>query len=149
MGMHVLGYDVQPPGESFLRETGCEMVELDQLLAASDVVSLHAPATEQTRRLMNAGNLAAMKRGSWLINISRGSLVDEPALVQALKEGHIAAAALDVFESEPFASDNPLAGFPNVILGSHNGSNTFQAVERTNERAIANLLIGLGRDLDA
>jgi D-3-phosphoglycerate dehydrogenase len=84
-----------------------------------------------------------MKDGAWLINISRGTLVDEAALVVALKDGKVGAAALDVFEEEPVALDNPLLGFDNVIVGAHNGSNTVEAVARTTTMAVDNLIRGL------
>jgi D-3-phosphoglycerate dehydrogenase len=138
--MVVLGYDIAEIPEI----PGCEKVGLDDLLARSDIVSLQLPATPETDHLINAESIAKMKRGAWLINISRGSLVDEKALVAALDEGTIGAAALDVFESEPVGPDNPLLGFDNVIVGSHNGSNTLEAVERTTTLAVDNLLSGLG-----
>lgn len=91
--------------------------------------------------------LAAMKPGAWLINTSRGSLIDEKALIAALMDGKIGAAALDVFEEEPVKPDNPLLGLDNVILGSHNGSNTTEAVARTTSGAVANLIRGLGLEV--
>ena len=138
--MRVLGYDiVQPEGVE-----GCQMVDLETLLSEADVVSLHVPATEQTGHLVNEKTIAQMKNGAWLINTSRGALVDEPALVSALESGQIGAAALDVFEEEPVSARNPLLHLPNVIVGSHNGSNTVEAVARTTELAVQNLLKGLG-----
>ena len=141
--MAVLGYDIVEVQEV----SGCEMVGLDDLLARSDIVSLQLPATPETDHLINAESIAKMKRGAWLINISRGSLVDEKALVVALDEGTIGAAALDVFESEPIAPDHDLFGFENVVVGSHNGSNTGEAVERATDLAVDNLLSGLGLEV--
>jgi len=138
--MRVVGFDVIPPPE----DPNYERVELHDLLTSSDVVSLHLPLTPDTRHLINGPALGLMKPESWLINISRGALVDELALVAALKEGRIGAAALDVFEEEPVSSDNPLLAMDNVIVGSHNGSNTAEAVFRTTEKAVANLIEGLG-----
>jgi D-3-phosphoglycerate dehydrogenase len=137
--MNVVGFDVIPATdqEDFRR------VELYDLLGASDIVSLHLPATPDTRHLINADTLAMMKQGAWLINTSRGALVDEAALVSALIEGKIGAAALDVFEKEPVSPDNPLIAMDNVIVGSHNGSNTHEAVARTTHAAITNLIVGL------
>ena len=85
-----------------------------------------------------------MKPGSYLINASRGGLVDEPALIDALASGHLAGAALDVFEVEPLPAGSPLRDFENVILGAHNASNTEEASQRVNELALENLLDGLG-----
>lgn len=123
---------------------GCQVVDLDELLAVADVISLHAPATEGTRHIINEDSLSKMKDGIWLVNTSRGALVDERALVSALQSGKVGGAALDVFESEPVAADNPLLEFDNVIAGSHNGSNTAEAVERTTWLAVENLVKGLG-----
>lgn len=138
--MRVLGFDVAPVPE----ESNYQRVELPDLLSISDVVSLHLPVTRETNRLIDEAALGLMKPGAWLINISRGALVDEHALVAALKEGRIGAAALDVFEEEPVSADNPLLAMENVIVGSHNGSNTTEAVARTTEMAVANLIKGLG-----
>jgi D-3-phosphoglycerate dehydrogenase len=137
--MRVLGFDVVPgPPDS-----NYETVTLDDLLAASDVVSLHVPALPETHHLIDDRTLSRMKPGAWLINTSRGSLVDEEALALALEDGRIGAAALDVFEVEPVQTDHPLLTMDNVIVGSHNGSNTVEAVERTTELAVENLIRGL------
>lgn len=147
MGMTVLGFDVVPVDPGFVAESGVTLVSVPELFARADVVSLHVPATPETRQIINPDSLALMKDGAWLINISRGSLVDEVALMAALDAGKIGAAALDVFESEPFAGGHPLARYSNVVLGSHNGSNTHEAVERTNDLAFQNLMAGLGVEL--
>jgi D-3-phosphoglycerate dehydrogenase len=139
-GMNVVGYDVVDVGS--LR--GCEIVGLDELLTMSDIISLHVPATEQTHHLVDAEFLTVAKQGVWLVNTSRGALVDESALAAALARGDVGAAALDVFETEPVSPDNPLLGFDNVVVGSHNGSNTAEAVERTTWLAVDNLIKGLG-----
>lgn len=139
-GMRVVGCDIAPVGEL----DGCEVFDIDQVLSEADVVSLHVPATPETRHIINRATLARMKRGAWLVNTSRGSLVDELALVEALEAGTVGAAALDVFESEPVPADHVLLAMDNVIVGSHNGSNTHEAVERTTWLAVDNLLIGLG-----
>ena len=139
--MRVIAVDVVPPPDDY---DECEIVELDSLLAAADVVSLHLPASVDTRHLINADALNSMKPGVWIINTSRGALVDENALVAALEEGRIGAAALDVFEEEPVSMTNALLSMDNVIVGSHNGSNTFEAIGRTTDLAVANLISGLG-----
>lgn len=141
--MSVLGYDVVPaPDDQTYR-----IAPLAEVLSESDVISLHVPATPETVHMIDQEALAAMKPGAWLINTSRGSLIDEKALIAALMDGKIGAAALDVFEEEPVKPDNPLLGLDNVILGSHNGSNTTEAVARTTSGAVANLIRGLGLEV--
>ena len=103
---------------------------LDELLERSDVVSLHIPLTEQTRGLLNRERLQRMKPGSVLINVARGGIVDESALVEALHSGHLKGAALDVFEPEPVAPDSVLIGAKNLILTPHVGGVTFEAENR-------------------
>ena len=137
--MEVLGFDIAPSSTS----DHYQIVELGDLLSRSDVVSLHLPATPDTRHLINEQTLSVMKSGAWLINISRGSLIDEDALVAALASGDVAAAALDVFEKEPIDQTHALFSFDQVIVGSHNGSNTEEAVARATSLAVRNLLRGL------
>ncbi len=96
-----------------------EYRDLNALLAESDIVSLHIPQTAETTRLINAQALARMKPGAILINTARGGLVDEPALLQALATGHLAAAGLDVFDREPTQADNPLLKQDNVVVAPH------------------------------
>lgn len=100
---------------------GTENVSLEELLRRSDYVSLHCPLSEQTRRMINAQSLRLMKPEACIINASRGALIDEAALIEALKEGRIAGAGLDVQETEPPAEDNPLYCMENVILTPHMG----------------------------
>jgi phosphoglycerate dehydrogenase-like enzyme len=118
LGMTVLACDPFP-NRGFCEQWKIELVSLDDLLARSDYVSLHSPSTPETKKLMNAARLAKMKRGSVLINTARGSLVDEPALVDALKSGHIRAAALDVFDVEPLPLTSPFIQMSNVLLAGH------------------------------
>lgn len=92
---------------------------LPDALAIADVVTLHAPLTPETHHLLDADAIAAMKPGSVVVNTCRGPLVDEAALADALASGHLAAAALDVFETEPLAPSHPLRGFENVLLTPH------------------------------
>ncbi|MDF2532566.1 MAG: dihydrofolate reductase [Clostridia bacterium] len=96
------------------------MTELNSALMQSDVVVLSIPSTKETHHLINGNNLSMFKNGASLINISRGNVIDESALVEALKKGHIRGAALDVFEEEPLSQDNPLWSLDNVILTPHN-----------------------------
>ena len=117
-GMDVVAFDVAGDPEAD-RKLGIERCGLDELLGRADVVSLHLPLTPETNRLMNADRLARMKPGSILINTSRGALVDEPSLVDALRSGHLAGAGLDVFAEEPPPGDHPLYGLSNVVLSPH------------------------------
>jgi D-3-phosphoglycerate dehydrogenase len=98
---------------------GFEFVSLDRLLSESDYLSVHAPLNPQTDRLFSSQNLGKMKPSAWLVNCSRGPIVDEEALVEALRSGQIAGAALDVFHVEPLPMDHPLRSFPNVIITPH------------------------------
>ncbi len=109
-------------------ELGVEKVELNALLERADIVTLHTPLTEQTRAIINAGTIARMKPGARLINCARGGLVDEAALYDALRAGHLAGAALDVFETEP-ATESPLFGLENVVCTPHLGAATAEAQE--------------------
>lgn len=99
--------------------TGVELVDMDELLRASDVVSVHVFLSPQTRGLISAERLALMKPEAYLVNTARGPIVDETALIAALHEGRLAGAALDVFEKEPLAADSPLIGMENVVLAPH------------------------------
>jgi len=124
LGMRVLAYDpyVAPARAQAL---GVEMVpSLRDVLSAADVVSLHCPSLPETYRLINAETLALMRPGSFLINVARGALVDEAALVEALRSGHLAGAGLDVFDPEPPHADNPLFSLPNAVCTTHVGSYT-------------------------
>lgn len=100
-------------------QLGATLVPLDELLKQSDFVSLHLPATEQTHHLINARTLALMKPGAYLVNTSRGALVDEQALFDALTAGRISGAALDVYEMEPVQKGNPLFDLDNIVLAPH------------------------------
>ena len=125
--MKVVAYD------PFLSEEraaiiGVEKVELDDLLARADFITLHVPLTDKTRGILNAKAIAKMKPGVRVINCARGGLVDEAALAEALKSGHVAGAAFDVFEVEP-ATESPLFGLPNVVCTPHLGASTSEAQE--------------------
>ncbi len=112
---------------------------LDDLLGASDFVVVSVPATAQTQHLIGARELHAMRRDAFLINISRGSAIDEPALIAALSDGTIAGAGLDVFEEEPLPADSPLWRLPNVILSPHLAGNTDQYSRRFTDLFLENL----------
>lgn len=118
VGMKVIAYDPYPNTE-FAEQWGIELVDLDTLLRQSDYVTLHLPMGQETKHIMNADAFAKMKPGSVLINTARGLLVDEHALVDALKSGHLRAAGLDVFEVEPLPGDSPLLKMNNVLMSGH------------------------------
>lgn len=124
-GVNILAYDPYI-NEQAASERKVTPVTLDELLGASDIVSLHLPATEETKHLINAGTLAKMKDGAYLINTSRGSLVDESALLDALRSGKLAGAALDVYEKEPITADNPLFALPNTVFSPHCSALTYE-----------------------
>ncbi|MBV7407919.1 phosphoglycerate dehydrogenase [Maritimibacter sp. DP1N21-5] len=107
---------------------GVEKVELDELLTRADFITLHVPLTDKTRGILNAENIAKCKKGVRIINCARGGLVDEAALAEAIKSGHVAGAAFDVFEVEP-ATQSPLFGLPNVVCTPHLGASTTEAQE--------------------
>jgi phosphoglycerate dehydrogenase-like enzyme len=122
--------------------------DLPDLLAASDIVSLHLPLTERTEALLDRDALMRMKPGAVLVNTSRGPIVDETAMVDALRSGHLAAAGLDVFAAEPVAADNPLLGLDNVVLTPHVSWYTADTMRRYLEFAVDNCeRLRDGRDL--
>lgn len=112
---------------------------LEDLISTSDFVSLHLPLTSETRGLMNAARIGAMRPGSVLINTSRGEVVDEPALIDALRRGHLAGAGLDVFETEPPPADNALFAMPNVVVTPHVASGTVDGLRVKAERYAENI----------
>lgn len=142
-GMVAIGYDVAPLPAPFVEETGLRIVSLRELLRTSDFISLNCNLTQVNRHLLSTSEFAIMKTGVYIINTSRGALIDEAALVQSLQEGKVAGSALDVFEQEPLPLDSQLRQFDNCIFGTHNSSNTTEAVMKVNEIAIRNLLDGL------
>ncbi|HEY8521610.1 MAG TPA: phosphoglycerate dehydrogenase [Gammaproteobacteria bacterium] len=129
LGLHmkVITYDPYLTPERAVR-LGVEKVELDELLARADVISLHVPLTESTRNILSAETLEQTKRGVIVVNVARGGLVDERALRRLLESGHVGAAAFDVFEVEP-AYENVLFGAPNFIATPHLGASTVEAQE--------------------
>ncbi|MEW6110571.1 MAG: phosphoglycerate dehydrogenase [Thermodesulfobacteriota bacterium] len=121
-------------------EHGVSLVPLETLLSEADFVSLHAPATDLTIGMVNQEFLDRMKRGAFLINTARGDLIDEGALVTALEDGHLQAAALDCFSREPVDKDNPLLRLPQVVATPHTAAHTDEAVNRMGWTAIENCL---------
>ncbi len=137
-GMNIVYTDNQD-----LRLPGCQYLPLEELLAQSDFVSLHVPLNQVTRGLINRQALRQMKPSALLINAARGPVVETGALVQALQEGWIAGAALDVTDPEPLPAGHPLYSLPNCLVVPHIGSATFNARRRMAELACDNLLAGL------
>jgi D-3-phosphoglycerate dehydrogenase len=123
-GLRVIAWNRTP--KSF---AGVEFVSLEKLLASSDVVSLHLLLNDETRGLLTRQHIAAMKPGVILINTARAAIVDETAMIDALKSGHIRHAGLDVFNTEPLPADHPLTKLPNVTLSAHSAFRTPEASE--------------------
>lgn len=127
LGMRVLCYDVMiEKMMNFVNEAGAESVPLDKLLAESDFVTVHVPLLPQTKHMFNAATIAKMKRGAYIINAARGGIIEEKALVDALKSGHLAGAALDVYEEEP-TKNMDLVKMENVICTPHIGAESKEA----------------------
>jgi phosphoglycerate dehydrogenase-like enzyme len=137
--MHVL-CTTRRPDPQRARRYGVTMTELDALLRSADVISVHARLTEATRQLLDARRLALLKPGALLVNTARGGLIDQAALVDALRAGRIAGAALDVVEPEPLPADHPLLALDSVILTPHIGAATPEARQRSVEECIENVV---------
>jgi D-3-phosphoglycerate dehydrogenase len=131
IGMEVIAYNRTPQPQA-----GVPLFEIDTLLAKSDVVSMHLTLGDETRGFLSAERIARMKPGALLINTARGALVDETALLEALNNGHIGHAGLDVFHAEPLKPDHPLTKMPNVTLTSHAAFRTLEASMTLLRRAI-------------
>lgn len=127
MEMKTIGYDPYIPEERF-KQLGVESVDLDTLLKTSDYITMHTPLTKETRGMIGKEEIAKMKDGVRVINVSRGAVLDIQALAEALKNGHVAGAAIDVFPTEPLTKDiNPFIGLDNVVITPHLGASTVEA----------------------
>ena len=126
LNMNIIGYDVMPIDEEFAKEVGLMKADLNTLLQSSDYISIHVPLLDSTYHLLDAEKISTMKKTAKIINTSRGGVVDEDALYEAIKNGTLGGAALDVFEEEP-ATGNKLAELDNVILTPHIGAQTKEA----------------------
>jgi len=134
VGMNVISWTMHPKPE-----LGIPHVELDELYESSDVVSLHLRLSERTERFIGAPEFARMKRGAVFLNTARGPIVDEAALVDALRNGTLAGAGLDVFETEPLPAGHPLTSLPNVVLTPHSAGVTPETLEAGLELAVSNI----------
>lgn len=144
MGMHVLAHDPYVQND-----TTAEMVGLDELFASSDVLSVHCPLTPETRGLVNARTLALMRPSAIVVNTSRGPVVKVGELVAALRQGTIAAAGLDVFESEPPPIDELVTGVPNLLVTPHSAFYSAEAIKESQRKATTQVLKALaGEALD-
>lgn len=143
-GMRLLGNDIIIIDPEFIRDTGIEMMSLEELLSQSDYVSVNCDLNPTSYHLINAERLVHVKPGAVLINTARGPIVEEGALVNALQSKRLAGAALDVFEVEPLPAGSPLLKMDNVMLAPHNANSSPAAWERVHWNTIRNLLEGLG-----
>jgi len=141
-GLRILAADPYAPGND-AAASGAELVSLNQLLHESDLISVHTPLTPETHKLIGQREFEMMKSSAFLVNTSRGAILDESALIQRLREGRIAGAALDVAEIEPLPANSPLRGFPNVILTAHyagDSEESLRDVHRTVGESISAVL---------
>ena len=123
-----------------IRSAGCEPVTLAELLSTADVITLHCPSTSRTRRLLNAESIGRMKPGAIVVNLSRGDLIDTPALIDGLRSGDLGAAAIDVCDPEPIAADSPLLAMSNVVVSAHIALTSVKAV-RTLRETVARIAV--------
>ena len=144
--MKILGNDIIEIEPDFVIENSVEMTSLEDLLARSDFISLNCDLNPTSYQLINAEKLEMANPNAILINVARGTVVDEPALIAALQGGRIGGAALDVYEHEPLPPDSPLRAFDNVMLAPHNSNSSPEAWTRVHWSTIRNLLIGLEID---
>jgi len=128
-GMHIIAYDPHISAAAFTRAEA-ERVSLDELLSRADVITVHTPLTDETRGMIGAEQIAKMKRGVKVLNIARGGIYDERSLADALNDGRIAGAAVDVYVDEPPGKEHPLLTAKNIILSPHIGANTLEAQDR-------------------
>lgn len=139
-GMRIIGTDIRQIEPDFIAEHRIEMMPLDYLLEQADFVTLNCDLNASSNHIINEATLSRMKNTAVLINTSRGPLIDESALVQALQDGQIAGAAIDVFEVEPLPESSALRTFENVMLAPHNANSSPAAWKRVHESTVKNLL---------
>lgn len=141
-GMRIIAYDPAAPGAN--ATPAIAMARWADRVDEADFVIVTCALTESSRHMINAGTLARMRKGVRIVNVARGPVIDEPALADALRSGQVYSAALDVFEQEPLPMNSPLRSHPRCVFGSHNSSNTVDAVDRTSRIAIDKLFEYLG-----
>jgi len=147
-GMRVMVHDPGFPTPRIAADGYIPAPDLAAALPEIDVLTLHCPSTETTRRMINAEMLSLMKPTAWLINAARGALVDEPALIDALRTGRLEAAGLDVMVQEPPDLTNPLLSMPNVVLSPHNAAAPIECFEKMSLRAARNIIDRIDGTLD-
>jgi D-3-phosphoglycerate dehydrogenase len=140
--MRVLAYDPYLTAEQ-AAEHAAKLVGLPELLVRADVITVHVPLTAQTRGMIGEAQIGAMQRGAVLLNVARGGIVDELALATALRDGHLAGAAVDVFSTEPMTADHPLRDVPNTVLTPHLGASTAEAQGRVGVEMAEQVLLAL------
>lgn len=143
-GMQVIGSDVVDVSAAALTEVGVSQVSLSEVLARSDVIVLACNLTAENHHMIDLAAFAAMKPGVIVVNVARGPIIEETALIAALDAGHVSAAGLDVFEEEPLPAESPLRRFDNCLFGTHSGSSTAEGVQRTNRASVDIALAMLG-----
>jgi len=148
-GMRLLGNDIVPIEADFVRQVGVELLALEDLARQADFVSLHCDLNPSSHHLVDSRFLGWMKPGAIVVNTARGAVIDEPALIQALRTGGVAGAALDVFEDEPLPADSPLRRMDNVLLAPHNANSSHEAWQRVHRNTLRNLFEGLGLEVPA
>ena len=139
LGMDVVAWSFHPKPEE-ARAIGFRYLELDELLRQSHVVSLHVGLSEQTRGMIGAPQFALMHEGTILVNGSRGPVVENGALVEALRSGKLAGAGLDVFDPEPLPARHPLTGLPNVVMSPHAADATPEGFDLLNQTVVDNII---------
>ena len=139
LGMKAITYDPYA-SQAILDEYKATSVDLETLLKESDFISVHAPLTEESRHMLSTEQFKMMKNSAFVINTSRGALIDEQALIKALEEGEIAGAGLDVFEKEPFDPNSKLRFMDNVVLTSHIAFNTAEAMVDIHKEVTADIV---------
>ena len=135
-GLRVIGFDPATIDPAALAASGATQLPMDQLLSESDFVVVTCALTPESFHLLSDDAFSRMKDGVRIVNVSRGPVIDEEALVRALKSGKVGNAALDVFEIEPLPKNSPLREFDQLMFGTHNGSNTTEAVDRVNRLTV-------------
>lgn len=139
-GMRILYYSRRRLREDLERELGAEYADLDDLLSRSDFITIHVPLTKETHHMINREMIKKIKRGAVVVNTSRGAVVETEALVEALEDGRIAGAGIDVYEQEPLNPNHPLTRFKNVVLTPHIGSATLETRRAMASLAAENLI---------